>query len=66
MQSKEGAGMLKSFSFEELLVFVKKTDTTAAETEVIRERRQSAASSSHSFEVQCHVSQFLLLKSYYQ
>ncbi|KAK6148636.1 hypothetical protein DH2020_019548 [Rehmannia glutinosa] len=58
---RNGAEMVKSFSLEDLLVFVKKADTTAAETELKRERRRSSASSSsHSYEIQCHDTKSLL------
>lgn len=58
MQLKNGAETVESFSWEDLMVFVKTEDFEAAESEVKRERRKSSASSnSHSYEVHCHVSQ---------
>ncbi|KAL8042408.1 hypothetical protein ABFX02_09G048500 [Erythranthe guttata] len=52
---KEGSKMVNSFSLEDLLDFVKKAETTAAETKVKRERsKNSPASSSHSYEAPCH------------
>ncbi|PIM98760.1 DNA helicase [Handroanthus impetiginosus] len=58
---KYGAEVVKSFSSEDLLVFVKKADAMGAETEVKQERKRcSAASSSHSYEVQCHDTKSLL------
>ncbi|KAG8379349.1 hypothetical protein BUALT_Bualt07G0079100 [Buddleja alternifolia] len=50
---KNGEEKVKSFSLEDLL-FESKAGTGATKTEVKRERRRySAASSSHSYEVQC-------------
>ncbi|KAL9156100.1 hypothetical protein ABFS82_09G050400 [Erythranthe guttata] len=58
---KEGSKMVNSFSLEDLLDFVKKAETTAAETKVKRERsKNSPASSSHSYEAPCHDTKSLL------
>ncbi|KAL0415799.1 UNVERIFIED_CONTAM: ATP-dependent helicase HRQ1 [Sesamum latifolium] len=53
--------MVKSFSLDDLLVSVKKADAQVAKKEVERERRRdSAASTSHSYEVPCHDTKTLL------
>ncbi|KAL6541223.1 hypothetical protein OROHE_010931 [Orobanche hederae] len=58
---ENGADTIEPFSLEDLLVFVKNADTTAAETEMKRERRRcSAASSSDSYGVQCRDTKSLL------
>ncbi|GFP90671.1 putative ATP-dependent helicase hrq1 [Phtheirospermum japonicum] len=57
---ENGAETIKPFSLEDLLVFVKKADFTAAETKLKRERKYSDASSSQSYEVQCHDTKPLL------
>ncbi|KAL3512411.1 hypothetical protein ACH5RR_025128 [Cinchona calisaya] len=58
---KKGSDMVELFSLEELLIFVKESDTTAIEKEEKRARRSnSRASSSHSFEPRCHGTNALL------
>ncbi|XP_020548694.1 uncharacterized protein LOC105158042 isoform X2 [Sesamum indicum] len=58
---ENGVEMVKSFSLDDLLVFVKKADTQASKKEVERERRRdSAASTSNSYEVPCHDTKTLL------
>ncbi|CAA0820868.1 Unknown protein [Striga hermonthica] len=61
LMSADGADMIKPFSLEDLLTFVKKADTTSAEKNAKQARRRNfAASNSLSYEVHCHDTKSLL------
>lgn len=56
MQMKIGVDTVESFSLEDLMIFLKEKNIQAAESEMKRERRRSATSTSCSYQVNCHVS----------
>lgn len=56
MQMKNGVKAVESFSLEDLMFFTKEILFEAAESEVKRERRRSATSTSCSHQVNCRVS----------
>ncbi|XP_057804983.1 uncharacterized protein LOC131020283 isoform X2 [Salvia miltiorrhiza] len=54
LMMKSGIETAESFSLEDLKVFLKEKNFEAAESEVKRERRRSATSTSCSYQVNCH------------
>lgn len=56
MQIKNGVRTVESLSLDDLMVFLNEIKIEAAESEVKRQRRRSAASNACSYQVHCHVS----------
>lgn len=55
MQLKNGTKTVESFSLEDLMVAVKENHSEAATSEKKREKGRSSATSSSSYQANCHV-----------